>query len=867
MAKKAKASEVVSEPPMLASLQGARARFGNFLQELSLRFVEREDAIEQVALALFAREHVLFTGPPGTAKSALATAVLQNIVDRSTRKPSVFARQFTENTVQTDLIGPLDFKTLMESGRSEHFTDEGMLGAVHAFLDEVLDGRDMLLRATLNVLQERELKQGSKTTRGAIECALMTTNRYLSEVMEQSRETLLAFVDRIAFVTFIPKSFGKPDNMALILKRQMTGRGNAPMPQITLQDVDELQELVSYVRFPDAISELLVTFLARLEAELSAATRADPKFVPTRYLSVRTVVRTARILRAIVVYDWVVRDRARPLCVLPSDFGHLRLTLLLGGPTLDSLPSLLQRETDSRERRQLSIYQTERQVFDRVLATLPKEATIAKGAIAKLPTLAQIRSLELEEQLAACESLLGTSEQGDLIALEARQLLSEATDVLAHRVLTRTLQAGIGEQEREFAVGNLDRIAELLTRAHPQARDLVPVVRSRALEVLDAQVHVSLTTSSAAIRDVTSGKWNMEHSLKHAQESLQQLENQSRLRSSLLAGGAVPGEHSEERWRAAVERLLTELVQVWELGFDSHLSKALQASKSKSEPLKTLLAALGEPLAEMNACGSWFVPFGKEPTCIAARVVDKKLMPFIERAFSEGSYGTRKAVADAVEQLLRHLDDAKIHWAVSSSALIHWASKALLEAEPPRKRTKKRTLTYDGYREFRKAQPASSLCFVLVEVCTHIALAAPELRSTRSPSVDLVREQLATLPPQLAALIVQEDEARLEEAFQFLEAWWKKLVAREREAQEQLNDITGTRFFELLSQESVLLRFTLEAELLGELFPLAREASEAWCVRLSNFNQAVQDHVHGLMQAQSRGHASPIIAVGDGKGR
>ena len=38
--------------------------------------------------------------------------------------------QFTESTVQTDLVGPIDFKTLMQTGRTEHFTDEGLLGAV-----------------------------------------------------------------------------------------------------------------------------------------------------------------------------------------------------------------------------------------------------------------------------------------------------------------------------------------------------------------------------------------------------------------------------------------------------------------------------------------------------------------------------------------------------------------------------------------------------------------------------------------------------------------------------------------------------------------------------------------------------------------
>ena len=86
--------------------------------------------------------------------------MLGRITDATTGEPSLFARQFTENTVLTDLVGPIDFETLMETGRSQHFTDEGVIGSVHAFLDEVFDGRDMLLGSTLNLLGERELKQG-----------------------------------------------------------------------------------------------------------------------------------------------------------------------------------------------------------------------------------------------------------------------------------------------------------------------------------------------------------------------------------------------------------------------------------------------------------------------------------------------------------------------------------------------------------------------------------------------------------------------------------------------------------------------------------------------------------------------------------
>ena len=73
------------------------------------------------------------------------------------------------------------------------------------------------LARVITLLHERELKHGSRTTSGAIECALMTSNRYLAEIIESSRETLLAFIDRIAFINFVPKGFADPAHLGLVL--------------------------------------------------------------------------------------------------------------------------------------------------------------------------------------------------------------------------------------------------------------------------------------------------------------------------------------------------------------------------------------------------------------------------------------------------------------------------------------------------------------------------------------------------------------------------------------------------------------------------------------------------------------------------
>jgi MoxR-like ATPase len=90
---------MIEPSPEPAAFESAAGRFQNFFSELSETFVEREDVLQQIALALLSREHVLMTGPPGTAKSQLASSVLRRIVDELTGEPSVCSRQFTESTV------------------------------------------------------------------------------------------------------------------------------------------------------------------------------------------------------------------------------------------------------------------------------------------------------------------------------------------------------------------------------------------------------------------------------------------------------------------------------------------------------------------------------------------------------------------------------------------------------------------------------------------------------------------------------------------------------------------------------------------------------------------------------------------------
>lgn len=830
-------------------IEAARLRFRGFFEELRGRFLEREDTIEQIALAMLAKEHVLLTGPPGTAKSALARAVLQNVVDRDSGLPSLFARQFTESTVQTDLIGPVDFKTLMASGRSEHFTDEGMLGAVHAFLDEVLDGRDMLLRTTLNVLQEREFKQGTKTTTGAIECALMTSNKYLFEVLEQSRETLLAFVDRIAFVSFVPKGFADPKNLAQVLNGQLGPKAQAPLPQLTIQDVDQLQELSNYVRVSEPMVGELVALLGRLEAELVAATRADPRFVPTRYLSTRTAVRTARILRAGVVYDWIMRDPTRSLNVHASDFGRLRLTLLLGGPSPESLAAALEHEVDPRERRQLSICQTESQLFDRVLAGVTEQPVPGATDTSPLPTVAEVRGMRLHVQVQVCQELAARADAGGLEAIEAQRRLREVVELLAHELLCQCLSAGVVGSEQSQSLDGLVQLADLLDTTHASTRHFAPLLRTRALEVFEAQSGAVPSISADFLRTVRGSVFTFEMADECAEEQLRRFTANVELRARLLAGGATARPVSEQHWRDNAERVLTEVVKIWELALDRFLARFEKGAPRGVDPL---LAALRKPLARMNACGRPFVAFGHDPSCVASRVLSTKLMPLIASALAAEKPRTRESVASVVESLLDRLQAVDALYVVSSEALTEWVVSALLDVQSasPELEDAQIPLHFEGYRKLRERQSASSLCHALVAACTYIAQYTPELRREHAPSVALVQAQLAGLTAATVERIRDFDERRVRTALGFFERWWAELTVETNTPHLQLDFITSSRFYELLVRESVLVRFTLEAELLSALFPACDAASRAMVADVTRFRDRVEKHLHELMREQ-----------------
>lgn len=807
----------------------AAGRFAEFFRELDGAFAERSDVVCQLGLALLAREHVLVTGPPGTAKSQLASAVLGRVLGEQTRRPSLYARQFTESTVQTDLVGPIDFKTLMETGRTEHFTDEGMLGAVHAFLDEVFDGRDMLLRTTLNVLHERELKQGTKTSAGRIECAVMTTNRYLAEVLETQRETLLAFVDRIAFVGFVPRGFADPSHLPRVLRHQLAGGFAKLRGVLTIEDLDVLQDAADAVVVPDALADRLATLLALLDDELAAAARADASFLPTRYLSTRTAVRSARILRAICLWDRLMHAPERALVVRPDDFALLRLHLTLAGPNAVDAAKLAARESDPRERRQLAIVRTERDAFDRCLKRLPPPPP--EPVVVPVDVAALQRKVEsAQSATAGPASFVEAARELAEAAASARpgaQAAAAALEQVIAATCTRVLKAGLlpGAERDGDPVETASRLASLADELeHPpvSSRRHAVWLRGRAralLEELVAVGGVAEPTTAAA------------PSPRNAAARIARIEAIAGLRARLIAAGAGEPDAPGPDWNALVDRLEDELVPLADEPFREATANALRSSSGGGGDLAELLPSMAAALGEVAALGARLQAL-RDPATPAApptssklerEVVGRRLSPIVAAFFARLDVADRRSLTDRIVELLTLLEKAGVARSVSAKEVLGWVAGALVRAEEKREPPARAPSGLGGYRALRSAEERIPVLYLLVELSLRVEprLAAPA--DAPDAWVASAASLIGSLPRELCDRIGTLDLRRVDRALTYLEGWWREveteLSVPGLDAKTRLDRLAQSDIQRVLGDEQGLTRFALELRLVRELLP------------------------------------------------
>ncbi|HIQ02571.1 MAG TPA: ATPase [Anaerolineales bacterium] len=124
------------------------------VKTLSGALAERDDALRALAVAVLAREHVVFLGPTGTAKSFMVRGFA-----RALGGLSYFHTLLNPTSPPEALLGPMDLAAY-EQGEYRHRTAGMLPEAELAFVDEVFKGNWAILNLLLPLMEERVYHNG-----------------------------------------------------------------------------------------------------------------------------------------------------------------------------------------------------------------------------------------------------------------------------------------------------------------------------------------------------------------------------------------------------------------------------------------------------------------------------------------------------------------------------------------------------------------------------------------------------------------------------------------------------------------------------------------------------------------------------------
>ncbi len=202
---------------------------------LERELVGFEELLIQSVYALLTRENLLVFSPAGTAKTLCASLIFGRI-----RGARVFDTQMSKGTLADELFGSVDTDQL-KKGRVLHNTKDTLVDADFAFIDELFDANDMVLRALLGIFNERVFKKGTQLEQAKLHTGIAAAN-YL-----RATDVTEAVLDRFLFRSYISPDYSPFALMAIdqVFTRHY-GRAKAAVldDQIPLEHVSFLADIV-----------------------------------------------------------------------------------------------------------------------------------------------------------------------------------------------------------------------------------------------------------------------------------------------------------------------------------------------------------------------------------------------------------------------------------------------------------------------------------------------------------------------------------------------------------------------------------------------------------------------------------------------
>ncbi len=218
--------------------------------ELSHIVIEREELVDGLLMGMLTGNHVLFIGPPGTAKSMLV-----NEFGARLRGGNFFSYLMTKFTKPDEIIGPVSLKSL-ESDEFKRILTGKTADAHFVFLDEIFNSNSSCANTILTILNERYYQNGNETVAVPLVMLVGAAN----EVPPETNDELKAFYDRFLF-RYEVGYINDIDNLKRLFEL------NGSKESTTLYTLDELQQWQKEafeVEIPSDITNRVISIVLKL---------------------------------------------------------------------------------------------------------------------------------------------------------------------------------------------------------------------------------------------------------------------------------------------------------------------------------------------------------------------------------------------------------------------------------------------------------------------------------------------------------------------------------------------------------------------------------------------------------------------------
>ncbi|MDP8254695.1 MAG: AAA family ATPase [Candidatus Alcyoniella australis] len=289
------------------------------LARVSENVLGREEIIEQFTFALLTRNHQLMLGRTGIAKSLLATEIFRIFDPRGV---TTFMIKASVEDTKDNYFGPIDIPRYRNTGQKVRRTEKSVLEAHFAFIDEIFDTNEQILRDIMLLLSDGKLLEGSQSYKGRLHTVIAASN-YL-----RMNEVTEAVIDRFFFRANIPHET-ETLTQYKIDRSYERGQSSGLYPgNLSIEEINYLSSIVKGVSEDVVIelpSDMLYVKNIVIRSFVDTMRKTDPEFYisPRRQAKVIDLLRASALLAGRnVVEEPDLEKMYMGLCTLNSENGE-----------------------------------------------------------------------------------------------------------------------------------------------------------------------------------------------------------------------------------------------------------------------------------------------------------------------------------------------------------------------------------------------------------------------------------------------------------------------------------------------------------------------------------------------------------------